>query len=198
MILFENLSEKKQINILNAAFLCFGENGYEKTSVADIAKEAGISKASIFQYFGTKRKLYLYLFQVACEKIVENLPQGNDDLFDSIQRATRAKIKVMEQHPGMYDFLSSIVNEGNQDIMTSLHSGFDMQIMQGAETIFQHVNWDKFRPELSKEKILHMIRWVNDGYVQSAVGKKDAETMYQELQEYMGMLKKSMYRKEYL
>lgn len=54
MVNFEKASQEKQRAIINAGFLCFGQNGYQKTSAADVAKAAGISKASLFHYFGSK------------------------------------------------------------------------------------------------------------------------------------------------
>lgn len=59
---FLALSQEKQATIRNAALACFARHGYEKTSINDIAVAAGISKASIFQYFGNKQTLYQYLF----------------------------------------------------------------------------------------------------------------------------------------
>ncbi len=50
---FLTLTEEKRLTILNAAFQCFGKFGYEKASINDIAVAAHISKASVFQYFGT-------------------------------------------------------------------------------------------------------------------------------------------------
>lgn len=45
---FMKAPPEKQRAIINAGFLCFGQNGYQKTSAADVAKAAGISKASLF------------------------------------------------------------------------------------------------------------------------------------------------------
>ena len=55
---FLALTEEKRTAILNAALQCFGKFGYEKASINDIAVAAHISKASVFQYFGSK-KLHL-------------------------------------------------------------------------------------------------------------------------------------------
>ena len=57
---FLALSEKKQKTIINAALQCFGKFGYEKASINDIAVAAHISKASVFQYFGSKKQLYIF------------------------------------------------------------------------------------------------------------------------------------------
>ena len=55
---FLALTEEKRLTILNAAFQCFGKFGYEKASINDIAVAAHISKASVFQYFGSSTFTY--------------------------------------------------------------------------------------------------------------------------------------------
>ena len=62
---FVSLKEEKQVTIINAALSCFGKYGYAKASANDIAVLAGISKASVFQYFGSKKQLYAYLLTYA-------------------------------------------------------------------------------------------------------------------------------------
>jgi TetR/AcrR family transcriptional repressor of nem operon len=44
--------------VLGAAIQCFWANGYEATSVRDLASEMGITSASIYNAFGDKRGLY--------------------------------------------------------------------------------------------------------------------------------------------
>ncbi|MFJ4367649.1 TetR/AcrR family transcriptional regulator [Streptomyces chartreusis] len=43
--------------ILDTAVRLFTEQGYEQTTIAQIAREAGISQRSLFRYFGTKEDL---------------------------------------------------------------------------------------------------------------------------------------------
>ncbi|GAA2745954.1 TetR/AcrR family transcriptional regulator [Kitasatospora cinereorecta] len=43
--------------ILDTAIRLFAEQGYEQTTIAQIAREAGISQRSLFRYFGTKEDL---------------------------------------------------------------------------------------------------------------------------------------------
>ena len=62
---FLALSNEKQDTIRNAALACFAKHGYEKASINDIAVAAGISKASIFQYFEISRHFTsIYLITV--------------------------------------------------------------------------------------------------------------------------------------
>ncbi|MFD7902793.1 TetR/AcrR family transcriptional regulator [Kitasatospora sp. NPDC059722] len=43
--------------ILDTAVRLFAEQGYEQTTIAQIAREAGVSQRSLFRYFGTKEDL---------------------------------------------------------------------------------------------------------------------------------------------
>jgi AcrR family transcriptional regulator len=51
------IREESQQKILAAAFKLMSSNGYESTSIAQIAKEAGISKGLMYNYFGSKEEL---------------------------------------------------------------------------------------------------------------------------------------------
>ena len=52
------VSEAKRQGILEAATRLFTEQGYDGTSVDDIAAEAGVSKQTVYSHFGNKEKLF--------------------------------------------------------------------------------------------------------------------------------------------
>src|SRR5256885_1529624 len=56
---------KKREKIVEAALRHFAERGYEGTRVEEIARELGIAKGSIFQYFGSKDRLLLEAYKTA-------------------------------------------------------------------------------------------------------------------------------------
>lgn len=55
---FERRKQKKAAQIFNAAADLFFKFGYQKISVNDIAYQARVSAATIYNYFGTKEQLY--------------------------------------------------------------------------------------------------------------------------------------------
>ncbi|MDQ2771648.1 MAG: TetR/AcrR family transcriptional regulator [Bacteroidota bacterium] len=57
--------------IEQAALQLFGEKGYDNTSTALIAREAGVSEALLFKYFLSKEKLFEYLIKQGFRRIVE-------------------------------------------------------------------------------------------------------------------------------
>ena len=72
---------EKQIAIIDIAEKLFAENGYDATSVRDIAHDAGINVAMISYYFGSKEKLMEALFERKSTNIrikVENLIQNEN------------------------------------------------------------------------------------------------------------------------
>ncbi len=68
----EKERELRQGLIIEAAREVFGQKTYDKVSMAEIAKAAGISKSSIYTYFNSQEELYAQIaYQDACEFIKE-------------------------------------------------------------------------------------------------------------------------------
>src|SRR5580700_9322367 len=72
---------EKQQAIISTAEKLFSVNGFDGTSVRDIANEAGINVAMISYYFGSKEKPMEAVFEQKSNSIrikVENLLQNQD------------------------------------------------------------------------------------------------------------------------
>ncbi len=63
------MDTKKRMQILNAAERVFFVRGYDRTSVDDLRREAGVSKGTIYAFFNGKEAL----FRAACENIHERV-----------------------------------------------------------------------------------------------------------------------------
>jgi AcrR family transcriptional regulator len=80
----------KRNRILQAAIRAYGRHGYEKTTVADIARRAGVGKATIYYHFRGKD----HIFEAAVEREIEAF-------FAELQRAvdaageTEARFRVL-------------------------------------------------------------------------------------------------------
>jgi len=59
----------RQESIVDAAMDCFGRHGYRRTSMDEVAKEAGISRAALYLYFPNKEAL----FRALCEDVHDKL-----------------------------------------------------------------------------------------------------------------------------
>lgn len=67
---------KKQNNkraILDSAISLFNENGYEKTSIAQIARKAGVGKGTVYSYFDNKKSIIKGFCEYELEKVHNQL-----------------------------------------------------------------------------------------------------------------------------
>jgi AcrR family transcriptional regulator len=50
--------QRKKAEILKAAVVCFDRYGYDKTTLDDVGKQAGLNKATLFYYYKNKESLF--------------------------------------------------------------------------------------------------------------------------------------------
>jgi AcrR family transcriptional regulator len=71
--LLNKLPEDKKENIIRISMEEFSQNGYASTSTNVITSRSGISKGLLFHYFGSKKKLFLYLAYMVFDDFIEQL-----------------------------------------------------------------------------------------------------------------------------
>jgi len=79
---FERRKEQSKKEIRQAAWALFGQFGVDRVTVADIAREAGVSPATIYNHFGSKDALVREFVTTAIDELVGQAEQ----VLDSGQR----------------------------------------------------------------------------------------------------------------
>lgn len=95
--------DKKDL-ILNAATALFARYGFTKTSVEEIANQAGIGKATIYYYFPSKEEIFLEAMQIKAEEffaLLINSIGACDRFEDKLAQYTRLPVKYVGQHMPM-------------------------------------------------------------------------------------------------
>lgn len=110
---FFNLPEEKREKILNSATDEFSENGFAKTSIAKIAKSAGVAKGSMYQYFKDKKELFVHIFKVALDtklKFMEDIIRDSDklDFYETFEKMLIAGIKFGKERPKLYKLYNKL------------------------------------------------------------------------------------------
>ena len=107
-----HLDEKKRIKIINSAMEEFSNNTYDKASTNRIVENAGISKGSLFNYFGSKEKLYkdLEMFSITemIDAIIEKLNWEETDILNRIKDIVTIKMEVLHKYPYLLGFSKRI------------------------------------------------------------------------------------------
>lgn len=87
-------SEKRVAALLSMARTVFAENGFEKTTTIDIAQRLGVSEATIFTYFSSKRELCMQVIKDWYDEISTELEREVPSI-----HGTRAQLQyVVRQH----------------------------------------------------------------------------------------------------
>ncbi|MBC5838799.1 TetR/AcrR family transcriptional regulator [Flavobacterium muglaense] len=115
----EETFNDKQIQILQVAETLFAENGFDRTSIRSISKEAKINVAMISYYFGSKEKLLESLVSYRTKDLkfqLENLSAENLEPIDKIDKLIELYINRINCNKGIYRILHFEFAVGNNDI----------------------------------------------------------------------------------
>lgn len=201
---FLSLSEGKQHYILSAAFYCFGKMGYRKASVADIAEKAGISKAMVFHYFGSKKSLYLYLLHTACDlmekALTENAGTNEKDFFEYMIADIKSKETVIEVYPSILQFLSSAIREDDAEIVDDIIEVKKRGIEFHAKYCLEDMELSKFKESVNPKLVFDLITSYMENLTLSITQNEDVDIsqLFKKAYECIEMLKCNFYKPEYL
>jgi TetR/AcrR family fatty acid metabolism transcriptional regulator len=70
-----NSKEHTRERIINSAKKLFSEQGYQKTTVVDISKQAGLSEAALYEYFQGKEDLLLTIPDLWVSELLRDLDE---------------------------------------------------------------------------------------------------------------------------
>ena len=201
---FLALTEEKRTTILNAALQCFGKFGYEKASINDIAVAAHISKASVFQYFGSKKQLYIYLLEY-CKKIIEGIfdkeaLDSQTDLFDRIMTSSKIEMEGFKTQPFILQFISSVWEETSPDVLDSLVILTEETCKFRNDMILREDDALKFKNPEDAGPVFQMLLLMAEGYAARYRGADtfDFDTVMDDFQKNIAILRKNFYKEEYL
>ncbi|RLQ95439.1 TetR/AcrR family transcriptional regulator [Falsibacillus albus] len=76
-IVSREYKEKMKKKIMETAFLCFAEKGFQVATMDDIVKNSGMSKGAIYNYFKSKDDIYIALME---ERTKTSIGQLKDKL----------------------------------------------------------------------------------------------------------------------
>ncbi|GLR48096.1 TetR family transcriptional regulator [Sphingomonas astaxanthinifaciens DSM 22298] len=75
--------------IVRAAYACFARYGYDKTTVADLAREIGFSKAYVYRFFESKQAIGETICTSRLDRIVESTSSAIADVTSATEKFRR-------------------------------------------------------------------------------------------------------------
>jgi TetR/AcrR family fatty acid metabolism transcriptional regulator len=108
------MENDKKVKILESAIVVFSGDGYHQAKVEDIANLAGVGKGTIYQYFQSKKVLFLETLKYIFERMLEQLVVGIEEYDSSAEKFT----KIIDNHTAFIrenmDMVRITVNDSGQ------------------------------------------------------------------------------------
>ena len=97
----ERMRATVRAEVVDVALQLFNAQGFDETTVDQIAAEAGLSRASLFRYFGTKEDIVLVGLEGNGQRLAEALSSRpeNERPWAALRRAFDVLVKVNEDAP---------------------------------------------------------------------------------------------------
>lgn len=199
---YYELPIEKQQRIKYAGYKIFGENAYNKTSMKELADEAGISKALVFHYFKNKNNLYQWLFQEAIDELnvmrVVELPHKSD-FFDLINEVIFNRLEMMGQYQVIYRFVMRVYEEASHDGHEVVFESIIKQSENRKNDVLKLIDLERFKVPTEVSTLYDLINDLANGYYQR-IKRLDIEMTEstKSFFEYIDSLKRHYYKEEYL
>lgn len=102
--------EQRRQQILNAAVACFARKGFHQTTMADIAREAGVSDGLAYRYFSGKEEIIETVVREwnasAADRLLHSADEDVEDFSALVDLLVSSSIHRLEQQPDIAATLS--------------------------------------------------------------------------------------------
>jgi len=170
---FSNLSQTKQRRIIREAVAEFGEKGFGKASINAMVRRLGIAKGSMFQYFGDKKGLFMFVFADAMETVKDYLRTVRDqtageDIYTRLEATLIAGLLFSQKHPRVFRLYIRTLFEDDipfrDEILMSLRSYSLKYLHSLLQTARQR---GELRPDLDLDAAAFVLDAVMDRFLQA-------------------------------
>lgn len=142
-------TDTRRAELLAVATKLFRERPYDEVAIEDVAQEAGVSKALLFHYFGSKKTLYGAVIQRAADELLEataippelppleRLERGIVSYLAFVAKHRKAWIHLMRSGVGADRELARIV-DGTREVITSrIEQGLPLPVTPTLRTVLR-------------------------------------------------------------
>ena len=206
----EALPEDKRQRILQASLDEFAEHGYLNASTNRIVQAAGISKGLLFHYFGSKKKLFLYVLDHTIRHLMEKMNKYSatlsGDLFETLGQYALLKMQIGIEEPQMYHILYDVYVNLPAEIKADLMERYGQILSDQRKSFIMTMDAAKLREDVTAETAANLIIDFLDGYYQRSIDDYKTMTpdellaslddMKDDIMRYLYIIKRGIYKDE--
>lgn len=170
---FLNLAPAKQDRIIGVALDEFSQHGYLQTSINTIVKRLGIAKGSIFQYFGDKQGLFLFVFNLSLDQVKTFLKgvreeTAGTDFFFRLEKTLTGGVRFINSHPLLYRLYLRILFESGiprrDELLFAIRSNSHEFLRELIDDAWQN---GELREDLDPDMISFILDAILDRFLQA-------------------------------
>ena len=120
---FDKLPPEKRDRILRVAVEEFANNGFENTSIQQIAKKSEISVGSVYKYFENKETLFSMVVRgglSSLEDLLIGLADSSEDILVKAETIIRALLKFSKENPALVKLYCRLTTSDNSEFLTGI------------------------------------------------------------------------------
>lgn len=120
---FEKIPAEKRERILRVITEEFANNGFNNTSISQIASKSGISVGSVYKYFENKEEIFKMVVEDGLsqlESLLTRLVSSNDDIAVKAEIIIRELIKFSNEKPELVKLYCALTADGSSELLSSL------------------------------------------------------------------------------
>lgn len=132
---FDKLPQEKRDRIVRVATQEFANNGFENTSIQQIAKKSEISVGSVYKYFENKETLFTMVVQQglsSLEGLLLSLADSSEDILVKAETIIRALLDFSKKQPEFVKLYCRLTTTDSSDMI----SGFTQQIEAMSASVY--------------------------------------------------------------
>lgn len=166
---------ERRREVIEAASRVFAKKGYQATTIAAVAEELNIDRASLYYYISSKEELFDDVVREACEdnvRIARNIDKSSDNALEKLQKFIIETTNSYERH---YPLLHIYVRENLKTVgdsrsawakqMRQLNHDYEDAIIKIIEEGYEDGSFRNLGPSRTVAyAIMGMVNWVGRWY----------------------------------
>jgi len=170
---FRRLKKEKREHIFGAAVEEFADQGYKNASMNTLARAAGVSKGSIFQYFRNKESLFDFVLSAATDKVKHYLRAVRDDsagqdFFSRIKNLLHAGFRFIRKHPHLARIYFHVLQSGDAPYGTKKLMALHRKAQGFLEDIVREgIERCELRADIDIKKTVYLLNTISNSLLRS-------------------------------
>ncbi|MCB9667787.1 MAG: TetR/AcrR family transcriptional regulator [Myxococcales bacterium] len=167
-------SEASVMQIVEAATRVVAKQGYARTSLLDIAREAGMSKGALHYHFPTKESLIAKVLDRACDRVADRAREvwnKADNPIDSLRAALRelwrVRVEPNDEAAVVADLLAQSLHDPS--LRPQLARYYNLATSQIIEYLEPHMLELGLQPRLPLDMLPRILHGLLDGLVMQTI-----------------------------